>query len=266
MKRFVAGLIVGFIISFSTVVLASTPVKLIVNGKEIATDVSPQIINGRTMVPVRFVAEALGAKVVWDDAQQAVIITSQAVSDTAPQPTVDQTTSKSNEFYDDFSQPLSVNWDLSKAVGTWSIDPKNGAYCTNGGFTRLSLNSSKQPKNKNYTIEAELGVSDADNVDAGIFIGDGVNYPRKNIFLSVYEPYAGTKKTSVKCGNSEMRVTISRGEFYKLRVDVKSTNADVYLDGKYMFSIYMEDKIGDMVGLYNYNGGYIKNFKLTTEK
>ena len=45
---------------------AASPIKLIVNGQEIKPDVPPQIINGRTMVPVRWVAEALGANVQWD--------------------------------------------------------------------------------------------------------------------------------------------------------------------------------------------------------
>jgi len=33
-------------------------------------DVSPEVVSGRTFVPLRFVAEALGAKVTWDDATQ----------------------------------------------------------------------------------------------------------------------------------------------------------------------------------------------------
>ncbi|MDD4530761.1 MAG: copper amine oxidase N-terminal domain-containing protein, partial [Candidatus Gracilibacteria bacterium] len=37
-----------------------------VNGEEIKLDVPPQIINGRTLVPIRFVGEAFGADVKWD--------------------------------------------------------------------------------------------------------------------------------------------------------------------------------------------------------
>ncbi|MBE7046272.1 MAG: hypothetical protein E7396_02535 [Ruminococcaceae bacterium] len=45
-----------------------------INGKEIKLDVAPTIINSRTMVPVRFVAEALGKKVDWVDSTKTVII------------------------------------------------------------------------------------------------------------------------------------------------------------------------------------------------
>lgn len=55
---------------------ANTTVKVYVDGKEIIGDTPAQIINDRTMVPVSFVAEALGAKVAWDQATNSVIITS----------------------------------------------------------------------------------------------------------------------------------------------------------------------------------------------
>lgn len=49
-------------------------IRLLVDGKEIYTDVPPQIIDGRTMVPLRAVAEALGADVRWDDANGVIEI------------------------------------------------------------------------------------------------------------------------------------------------------------------------------------------------
>lgn len=44
-------------------VFAQGGVKIVVNGKEVKTDVECYIKNGRTMVPVRFIAEELGAEV-----------------------------------------------------------------------------------------------------------------------------------------------------------------------------------------------------------
>lgn len=49
------------------------------NGMQVELDVPPILFNDRTLVPVRFVSEALGAKVDWDGAEQKVIITSAAV-------------------------------------------------------------------------------------------------------------------------------------------------------------------------------------------
>ena len=45
------------------------------DGKNIEFDVAPQIINGRTMVPLRAIFEALGATVDWNDDTQTVTST-----------------------------------------------------------------------------------------------------------------------------------------------------------------------------------------------
>jgi hypothetical protein len=55
--------------------LALDPIKIIVNGQEVVGDTPAQIINGRTMVPIRLVAEALDADVRWDEVKRQVVIT-----------------------------------------------------------------------------------------------------------------------------------------------------------------------------------------------
>lgn len=47
-------------------------IKITINDEIIRPDVAPMIIEGRTMVPIRAVAETLGYKVNWDDANQMV--------------------------------------------------------------------------------------------------------------------------------------------------------------------------------------------------
>lgn len=47
-------------------------VKVVLNDKWIEFDAQPEIENGRTMVPVRFITEQLGYKVTFDDATRAV--------------------------------------------------------------------------------------------------------------------------------------------------------------------------------------------------
>jgi hypothetical protein len=47
---------------------------MFVNKKPIKMDVSPEITSDRTMLPARWVAEALGAEVEWDDATKQAII------------------------------------------------------------------------------------------------------------------------------------------------------------------------------------------------
>ncbi len=47
-----------------------------INGVATTLDVPAQLLNSRTMVPVRFIAESLGCTVDWDEAAQRVTITS----------------------------------------------------------------------------------------------------------------------------------------------------------------------------------------------
>ncbi|ERT64482.1 stalk domain-containing protein [Peptoniphilus sp. BV3AC2] len=58
-------------------VIGSKKLVVTVDGvqKEVAMDVEPFISNNRTMLPIRFVAEALGFKVEWDDPTRTVILT-----------------------------------------------------------------------------------------------------------------------------------------------------------------------------------------------
>jgi hypothetical protein len=77
-KKYFLGVLTGFIVCtmlVSTLALANSPIKLIVNGVEVFSDVPPQIIDGRTMIPARPLAEALGAKVEWDAENNAVVVT-----------------------------------------------------------------------------------------------------------------------------------------------------------------------------------------------
>lgn len=52
---------------------ADVEIKVLVNGKEVAFDQKPVIIDSRTLVPLRAIFEALGASVDWDSSTSTVI-------------------------------------------------------------------------------------------------------------------------------------------------------------------------------------------------
>ncbi len=58
----------------TTVVFTIGSTSYTVNGEAKTADVAPEIANDRTMLPARFVAEAVGAVVGWDAATQTVLI------------------------------------------------------------------------------------------------------------------------------------------------------------------------------------------------
>ena len=80
-----------------------------VNNSAIALDVPPKIVNGRTLVPLRFVSEALGCSVNWNGAARSVIISTGTVS-----------------------APSQVSKDL--ILGTWSSDGPGGVLVDTSGM------------------------------------------------------------------------------------------------------------------------------------
>jgi hypothetical protein len=58
----------------TTIELAVGSMSIATNGKTSQMDASPLIENGRTYLPARYVAEALGYKVSWEAEAQAITV------------------------------------------------------------------------------------------------------------------------------------------------------------------------------------------------
>jgi len=68
MKRIVAAFL-----TFAMLTVAVSAVDLYVDLEKIETDTPPTIVNGRTLVPVRAIFEALGAEVEWNGETRTAI-------------------------------------------------------------------------------------------------------------------------------------------------------------------------------------------------
>jgi len=73
-KRFISVLAVAVMLLVAIPAFGDTYVDLVHNGEAIEFDSRPVIANDRTMVPVRFVTEKLGAEVGWDAEEREVSI------------------------------------------------------------------------------------------------------------------------------------------------------------------------------------------------
>lgn len=78
-----AGLIILWAALFMTILPGLTalaldpqpeppPITLLIDGRPLITDVSPIILDGRTMVPLRAISGTLGAEVFWSDADHVI--------------------------------------------------------------------------------------------------------------------------------------------------------------------------------------------------
>ena len=69
-------------------------IRVILNQKRLSFDTEPTIMNGRTMLPLRAVFEALEAEVSWDDATRTVTVVK---GDTTVKLTVGEATAYVND-------------------------------------------------------------------------------------------------------------------------------------------------------------------------
>ena len=74
MKKFLICLLVFTFIfsSLCTQTFAENDISVVVDGNKLEFDVAPLINDGRTLVPVRAIFEAIGATVTWDDSAKTV--------------------------------------------------------------------------------------------------------------------------------------------------------------------------------------------------
>ena len=71
------GITVGITIGDTKVIIGE--------GAELESDVPAQIINGRTMVPLRVLSESIGAEVSWDNATRTITVTTPEILGEAPE-------------------------------------------------------------------------------------------------------------------------------------------------------------------------------------
>lgn len=73
MKRFIIFFMLLLSLTFTSQAFADNEINLKIDDKAIETDVSPKIIDGRTMVPVRVIFEGVGADVEWNSQAKTII-------------------------------------------------------------------------------------------------------------------------------------------------------------------------------------------------
>ncbi|MDD6484877.1 MAG: copper amine oxidase N-terminal domain-containing protein [Clostridiales bacterium] len=89
MKKFLSLLFaIALLLSFNITALADDTINVTLDGNHVEFDVKPQIIDGRTMVPIRAIFEKMGAVVEWNEDTSTAICTK---GDTVVKMTVDST-------------------------------------------------------------------------------------------------------------------------------------------------------------------------------
>lgn len=231
--------------------------KIIIDGvvKEVPDDMRPFVYNGRTYVPLRYVAEAMGKDVKWDDSSETI--------------TIDLPNLK--EYTDTLKFGIGNNWQpedryhFSK-TGVW-LPGENGIKSAPpfSAYGNIAILNKKYYRfSTSYTIEVDIMASEFSEDyknpygELGIFIGVDIWSPKpytSNHITLHYGDSPNDEKDDIK---------IDKDKFYKLKVVRQNNKVDIYLDDKYIKSQDLDtlSEGSEYIGLYTPNAGnYFKDFK-----
>ncbi|MBE7054331.1 MAG: hypothetical protein E7391_08720 [Ruminococcaceae bacterium] len=126
-----------------------------VDGKDVTLDVGAQIVNSRTLVPVRFISESLGCEVDWDANTKTVIITSKSDAKTWTFDNLDKFISNKDFIagggYD--AKNVSLSLDVDHTTGTGKSLKLDGRTATGNRIKLLNV-FSPSDIGKTFTISA----------------------------------------------------------------------------------------------------------------
>ncbi|MGE5421995.1 MAG: hypothetical protein ACM3QW_01930 [Ignavibacteriales bacterium] len=251
-----------------TSAVQTTPIKkIIVDGKERVISNKGAVVtsSGQVYIPLQLVSALLGKPVVWTQKNSTLQVGLKNVSP-PKKPTGPQ------EFaviYDDFTKPLSNNWDLTTRTGNWTIEPGKGAHANvDYGFVALSTKKYLIPND--YTIECSLLEDDSSYDESGVFIKGSNDLIGKTYWGSwpimrfAVDQHAGRLDFGYQNRSEYIAVKREHGVPDKLKVIVKGSDVDVYFNNEYITSTQLGEEAlkGKLVGLISYSGAYIKSFKI----
>ncbi|MGI5921812.1 MAG: N-acetylmuramoyl-L-alanine amidase [Syntrophomonadaceae bacterium] len=198
----------------TTVILPLNSTHPTINGEQQTIDVPAKVVQQRILAPLRFVGEAFGGEVSWDQAAQTVRIKSARVE--TPEPTPDPTPTQP-------TQPelpalhLSSTWEASGAkIIMESDEPLNSEPKTTGNdisytFSGYKIEGTTSIKQARY-ITAQA-ITQGDNVVVNIDIPDGLQYETytenngKRVVVSIPNAVLSVDRSTFGSGGEKIGVT-----------------------------------------------------------
>ncbi|MDQ0888936.1 hypothetical protein QFZ81_004024 [Paenibacillus sp. V4I9] len=105
----------------TTIILSVGDTNAIVNGSVVKLELPSEIINNKTMIPLRFVSEALGAKVDWINYTRTVLIYNELLPQTFAYVNIGQF---ENNIVNDLGHNYRTITSLNSEMTVWQYDDK----------------------------------------------------------------------------------------------------------------------------------------------
>ena len=229
LSLFVSAAVVGTMFTGSTSVFADD-ITVTLDGKAIEFDVQPQIIDGRTMVPLRRIFEEIGAVVKWNGETQTVSARKNSKTISMVINSLDMQIDKGNTDNDGNPIYETVTLDVpSQIVDGRTLVP---ARAISEAF---GLNVDWDDANKNVNITSDDDDDDTwkentgtINLDDFTYTGEGIEISDKEIKITAGGDF--TLTGTLDDGN----ITVNTAEKVKLRLSgasiTSSTNPCIYFE------------------------------------
>lgn len=186
-----------------TITLVMNSSNVIVNGKNMTLDVPAKSINGRIMVPLRFVSEAMGANVDWNQSQNLVSITTGSgggdggVTPTNPPTNTDTSRDFAFDNFNTMAKSLFKN-NLKEVNNKVTFTVPSGATATFFG-DRGKMTDLKAGKTYTYDVGKGNGFIGINYIDPSKVVDKAPKQSEDyTIFLdaSMYSPQSGSNNYS----------------------------------------------------------------------
>lgn len=216
---FTAAMMSAFIVPGNNAAFADDGITVTVNGNRLAFDQPPVIKDGRTLVPLRAIFEALGAEVLWLGDEQAVAA---QCGDTTIVMVVGQ-----NQFIKEADGDGGVVYDLD-------VPPEiiNGRTLVPARAVAEALDCSVDwdGGTQTVTISSEKWI-DGSNAPTNAYIHNGVVY-----YSFIYQPYIyaydGSSTKTYAAGGSPLGIVVNGNKIYYINKDNQTVCAVNISDGK----------------------------------
>ncbi|MGG6309473.1 stalk domain-containing protein [Paenibacillus macerans] len=203
-----------------------------INNEAVLLDVPAQSIKGRTMVPVRFVSEALGQQVGWSNATKVVTITTTSGSGGNEGESADP-----NPVAYVYARDVGNNGDgrdLEVSFSKSSNESRVGHYrvliVKAGNASSFNLSAAQKVSSSNYTTWLPSGTDPVLNLSSNARDVDGAAI-RENQSYVAYVLAVG-KNNSYVLSNASPAFTLENGSSVAAPTNVKVSDVSDFGDGR----------------------------------
>ncbi|GIP24258.1 copper amine oxidase N-terminal domain-containing protein [Paenibacillus sp. J22TS3] len=198
-----------------------------INNKKVTLDVPAQTVKGRTLVPVRFVSTALGAKVDWKSSARSVYITNGDQPPVDDPSTISPVTYVTPQIVSQYGDGRDLNVSFSKPSNESLVSHYRVLVVKSDKARWFDETAAKQVSSSNYAFVGIQGSDRSVNLTAQTRDTDG-ELLRSGVSYNVYVLAAG-KQGQFALSNASPAVTLGAGTSAS---GVKGTDTADYGDGR----------------------------------